>query len=114
RKPMIHRIFGIKNDVGLTDILTQKAAFKDIVYRTGIGKLDILTSGSTLLNPAELLGNEEMTNLLNVLVNAYNIVLIDTPSVLHSTETRVLANQCDGVVLVIHRGKTTADKIMEA
>ena len=114
REPMIHDIFNIPNRVGLTDILTKQATFSEVFYPTGIGDLDIVTSGSTLYNPSELLGNETMTDLLNGVVTDYNVVLIDSPNVLDSTETRVLANQCDGVVLVLQRGKTEVEKVYDA
>lgn len=114
RNPSIHSIFKISNEIGLTDLLTEKASFIESIHETGIGNLDVLTSGSTLLNPAELLGNELMTNLLNATVNNYEIVLIDSPTILESTETRVLANQCDGVVLVLNRGKTKLKEAAEA
>ncbi|MGM8212327.1 CpsD/CapB family tyrosine-protein kinase [Virgibacillus sp. W0430] len=114
REPVIHDFFDISNDKGITDILTNKMDFEDVVYKTGIGKLDLLTSGSTLFNPAELLGNERMSQLLTKVEGMYNIVLIDSPTILDVTETRVLANECDGVILVIHRKKTTKEKVTEA
>ncbi|WP_430791428.1 CpsD/CapB family tyrosine-protein kinase [Virgibacillus flavescens] len=114
REPVIHEIFRIPNELGLTSILTGKAKLENAIQRTGIGKLEILTSGATLFNPAELLGNEQMTNLLRTISELYDIVLIDSPSVLESTETRVLANQCDGVVLVVNRGKTDIEKTIES
>jgi capsular exopolysaccharide synthesis family protein len=114
REPIIHTIFKIPNELGLTDILSGKISFENTVQRTEIGKLDILTSGSYSSKPAELLGSEEMATLLQMAAASYDIVLIDSPSVLEYTETRVLANQCDGVVVVINRGKTALEKAVEA
>lgn len=114
REPSIHRIFDIPSQIGLTDILMNKKRFDEVVYPTGIGELDVLVSGSTFTNPAELLGNETMTYLLNVVVRMYSVILIDAPGVLKTTETRILANQCDGVILVLQRGKTKLDKVVEA
>lgn len=114
RNPIVHDIFKIPNELGLTSILTGKVSLENAIQRTGIGNLEILTSGATLFNPAELLGNEQMTFLLRTVANMYDIVLIDSPPVLESTETRVLANQCDGVVLVLNRGKTELEKTVES
>lgn len=114
REPVIQDVFHISNQKGLTDVLTNKATFNEVVYTTGIGQLDVLTSGSTLLNPSELLGNEAMTTLLEASVEEYHVVLIDSPNVLNATETRVLANQCDGVILVIQHGKTELEDISES
>jgi capsular exopolysaccharide synthesis family protein len=114
REPRLHSIFKIENNIGLTNVLTNKAIFEDAVYKTEIGELEILTSGSTSFNPAELLGNNMMKDLLNKISDCYDIVLIDSPSVLKSTETRVLANQCDGVVLVLSKGVTPLEEVEEA
>ncbi|WP_164667375.1 CpsD/CapB family tyrosine-protein kinase [Virgibacillus doumboii] len=114
REPIIDSLFKVPNRLGLTDVLHEHATLDEAVYATGIGKLDILTSGSMTFNPGEVLGNEIMTRMLQGAGVAYDTVLIDSPAVLQSTETRVLANQCDGVVLVLTRGKTTMDKAAEA
>lgn len=114
REPTIHKMFTITNQVGLTDLLTNKASFNEVVCKTGIGKLDVLTSGSTFLNPAELLESQRMTAFLQVIGSSYDIILIDSPPVIKSTETRVLANQSDGVVLVINRKKTKLGKMAES
>src|SRR5690625_1104357 len=114
RDPTIHNTFKISNQVGLTDLLTAKARFSEVIYQTGIGRLDVLTSGSTFLNPAELLESDGMTSLLSTVTNSYSMVIIDSPAVLKSTETRVLANQCDGVILVVNRRKTKLGKLAES
>ncbi|MUV36925.1 Capsular polysaccharide biosynthesis protein CapA [Lentibacillus sp. JNUCC-1] len=114
RKPMIHRIFNLPNEEGLTNVLSNSASFLSALNQTGIGNLDILTSGSEAANPPELLGSASMNALLKEVVRHYDAILIDSPGLLESTETRVLANQCDGVVLVLNQGKTAQNKTAEA
>ena len=55
-----------------------------------------------------------MKDLLQKVAEQYDTVLIDSPSVLDLTDTNLLASQCDGVLLVIHKGKTTIEKAAEA
>jgi capsular exopolysaccharide synthesis family protein len=114
KNPAIHHLFDVPSQVGLIDILMNQKRFDEAVYSTDIGELDILVSGITSSNPAELLGNETMTHLLKLAAKMYSVVLIDAPSVLKTTETHILANQCDGVILVLQRGKTKLDKVVEA
>jgi capsular exopolysaccharide synthesis family protein len=114
REPLLHTIFKIPNEIGLTNVLTGNAAFEKAIYKTEISGLEVLTSGSTSFNPAELLETKRMKELLKSISENYDIVLIDAPSILKSTETRVLANQCDGVVLVLNRGKTEIEKAIES
>ncbi|PEL07042.1 tyrosine protein kinase [Bacillus sp. AFS017336] len=114
REASIHTIFKISNNVGLTDLLTNHLSLEEVVTRTEIGNLDVLTSGTISFNPVELLANSTVKELYKKLIAFYDIVLIDSPSIIDYTETRVLANQCDGVVLVINRGKTEIEKTNEA
>ncbi|UOR13805.1 CpsD/CapB family tyrosine-protein kinase [Halobacillus amylolyticus] len=114
RDSYLHTIFKTTNDIGLTDILTGHANLEESIFRTGMGSLDILTSGTSSPNPSEFLGSNNMSELLKKVGDLYNIVLIDSPSVLLSTETRVLANQCDGVILILNHGKTDFKKAAEA
>ena len=113
REPLIHSIFKIPNEIGLTHVLTGNATLEEAIYQTEINRLEVLTSGSTAFNPAELLETKRMKELLKSIAEKYDIVLIDAPAVLKSTETRVLANQCDGVVLVVSSGKTEIEKAIE-
>lgn len=114
REPAIHDIFKLSHTNGLTDLLVGKATFEETLKRSEIGNLDIITSGSKIFNPTEMLGSEFMKKFLQWVGSVYDMVLIDSPGILHSTETRVLANQCDGVILVLHRDKTKLEKASEA
>ncbi|MEN1970017.1 CpsD/CapB family tyrosine-protein kinase [Lentibacillus sp. N15] len=114
RGPVIHDIFKIPNEVGLTDILSGKVHMESAVQKASIRHLEVLTSGAITANPAEILGNVYMNDLLTSVAATYDVVLIDSPPVLTSTETRVLANQCDGVIIVLKRGKTELEKTTEA
>ena len=114
RQPKAHFIFNISNSVGLTEVLTGKTTFEEAVIRTEIGKLKVLPSGTIPTNPAELLTSYMMEELLQKAAEQYDTVLIDSPSVLEVAGTNLLASQCDGVLLVIHQGKTQLEKAAEA
>ncbi|MED3939505.1 CpsD/CapB family tyrosine-protein kinase [Priestia megaterium] len=114
RKPVIHDIFNIQNTGGLTGVLENEVTFEEAVYQTRIENLDILTSGAALSNFVELLSNEKMESLLTRFAACYDAVLIDSPAVLTSPETRVLSTYCEGVILILKRGITKIEKIEEA
>ncbi|EKN69407.1 exopolysaccharide tyrosine-protein kinase [Neobacillus bataviensis LMG 21833] len=114
RNPELHSIFKIQNSVGLTDILIGRTSFFDAVHHTEIGRLDVLTSGAIPINPGELLSTPLLQEVLITSLKSYDVVLIDSHSVLELTDTKLLANQCDGVVLVIQKGKTSLDQAIEA
>lgn len=114
REPELHSIFKISNTVGLTDVLTGKSTFEDAIYPTEIGRLAVLTSGVIPFNPAEILGLDKLGDLLREVKQIYDIILIDSPGILEVADTKVLANRCDGVIIVLSEGSTSKFKAIEA
>lgn len=114
RNPSVHHIFKTANNTGLTDILTGKVSFEETVLSSEIGSLDILTSGTIPFNPAELLASEMMKQLLQKVSSLYDIILIDSPPVLEVTDTKILANLSNGVVLVVRKDKTKMESAIES
>jgi capsular exopolysaccharide synthesis family protein len=113
RKPALHSFFKADNTYGLTDVLSGKISFYDAVFHTEIGRLDLIPSGPIPYNPVELLGSQMMQEVLKTSLKSYDAILIDSNSILEVTDTKLLANQCDGVVLVIQNGKTKMEKATE-
>lgn len=114
RRPVTHLIFKIPNSVGLTDVLTGQTTLEEVVIHTEIDRLEVLTSGTVTNNPAELLASQTMKDLLQKAAKQYDSVLIDCSSVLEVTDTKLLASQCDGVLLVLYQGKTQIEDAAEA
>ena len=114
RSPAAHFIFNLTSPIGLTDVLTGRTTFEETVIHTEIDGLDVLTSGEKPTNPAELLGSRVMKDLLQKVVKQYDKVLIDSPSLLDLTDTKLLTSLCDDVLLVIHKGRTSIEKAAEA
>jgi len=102
RKPTIHKIMEVKNQHGLTNLLTKKKNSKEaILPAPKVKNLYILPSGPIPPNPAELLGSKAMEDLILKLSEKYDFILFDTPPVLAVTDAQVLGSFCDGVVLVL-------------
>jgi capsular exopolysaccharide synthesis family protein len=114
REPAIHFIFKKENSVGLTDVLKEEVSLKEAIIPTDIGSLDILTSGQMDVHPAELLGSKLLQATLQNALSAYDVILIDSPPILDVTDTKLLANKSDGVILVISQGRTEIEKAAEA
>jgi capsular exopolysaccharide synthesis family protein len=113
RSPTSHLIFKISNDTGLTSILNGMTTLEEAIHKTEIGRLDVLTSGPSTFFPSEILASESFTELLVNSQGIYDYVLIDSPSVLEVADTKIIANQCEGVLLVLNPRKTKLKKVKE-
>ncbi len=93
RKPKLHDDFKVNTSKGLSSYLINKSILAEIIEKTEIDKLDIIASGPTPPNPAELLDSKKMKNLIMELNKTYDYVIIDTPPIGLVT---------DGVILMQH------------
>src|SRR5690606_14893959 len=73
---------------------------------TDVENLNVLPSGPIPPNPAELLGSKGMQVFFEKAKERYDMIIFDTPPVLAVTDAQILANKCDGTVLVVASGKT--------
>jgi len=114
RKPTVHYTFNLTNTFGLTSVLTRQIPFKEAVNGTSIPNLYVMTSGPIPPNPAELVGSNGMDQFLNDVNDVFDMVIFDTPPVLAVTDSQVLANKCDGTILVTYSGKTEVEQLVKA
>ncbi|MCB5291212.1 polysaccharide biosynthesis tyrosine autokinase [Arthrobacter sp. SO3] len=101
RRPMVNEYLGLDRSAGLTTALVGQAEVTDLLQPWGEGSLFVLASGQIPPNPSELLGSNEMRNLLILLENTFDIVLIDAPPLLPVTDAAVLSQHVGGVVVVV-------------
>ena len=114
RKPTMHYTFNQTNTFGLTTVLAKQISLKEAVNATDVDNLSVLTSGPIPPNPAELMGSQGMDRFLLEVKETYDIIIFDTPPVLAVTDAQVLANKCDGTILVAYSGKTEMDEASKA
>lgn len=101
RNPTVHKIFNLSNKVGLSSCISMGTALSDAVQKTSIEGLYALTGGVIPPNPSELLGSEQMKNVLQRAKEQYDYVLIDTPPVMPVTDALIVGRFVDGMILVI-------------
>lgn len=104
RKPTLHHTFKTFNNVGLSNILARKSALHDAVQETFVVGLDVITSGPIPPNPAELLSSKGLDALLQHVKNDYDMIIIDSPPLLSVTDAQILANKCDGTIMILNTG----------
>lgn len=114
RKPSVHYTFKASNLNGLTSVLTKERTLKEAIIKTSISNLFILTSGQIPPNPSELLGTKCMEMIMEEMKQQFDYVVFDTPPILAVTDAQIIANKCDGVVLVVASEKTHREKALKA
>jgi capsular exopolysaccharide synthesis family protein len=106
RKPRVHKSFGLPNTRGLTNLIIGHDDPATCCVPTRVDRVDLLPSGPIPPNPSELLGHPRMREILRLLRERYDHIIIDTPPIGAVTDAAVLATMADGVILVVHAGKT--------
>jgi polysaccharide biosynthesis transport protein len=115
RRPRLHAQFEVPNSKGLTNWLSGDTNLDDLLqpYQPQ-SNLKLLTSGPVPPNPAELLGSDEMRRLLTILSERFAHIIVDTPPVISFTDASILSTMVDGVVLVVHGGRSSRAVVRRA
>jgi succinoglycan biosynthesis transport protein ExoP len=115
RRPRLHAHFGVPNTRGLTNWLSGETDIESLMQSyPQQSNLKFLTSGPVPPNPAELLGSDEMRKLLSVLTERFAHVVIDSPPAISFTDASILSTMVDGVVLVVHGGRSSRAVVRRA
>ena len=111
RKPSVHKVLGVDHVVGLSTYLARRAEIDDVIQKLPIPNLSVLASGRIPPNPAELISSSRMKEMLVLLSERYDHILIDSPPLLKVTDPVILSTLVDGVMLVVHGGKSTREVV---
>jgi capsular exopolysaccharide synthesis family protein len=107
RRPVTHRLFGIDPEVGLSTYLCDESDIDGYIQRLQIPNLSLMPCGHIPPNPAELLSSERMKSMLAILSQRYDHILVDSPPLIGVADALILSTLVDGVILVVHGGKST-------
>src|SRR5258705_11071319 len=110
RRPRLHQVFGLPNDGCLSSFLSRECEEADILSRINQyqdANIYLLSSGAIPPNPAELLGSSQMKRLLEIVSKTFTHIVIDSPPIASFTDGVLIASLVDGVILVVHGGKTS-------
>jgi Mrp family chromosome partitioning ATPase len=115
-RPSVLRMLGLSRGPGLLDVLEDRVALSDVLLRTNVDKLTLLPSGTPHPRATELLASDAMRSLLDEMARRYpdRIIIFDSPPLLLTTESRVLASHMGQVVVVVHAEKTRQSVVQQA
>jgi capsular exopolysaccharide synthesis family protein len=115
RQPNLHKILGLTNDWGLSLLLVEETNSSVKEYIQPIHpSIDVLTAGPTPEDTVKLLSSARMKELLEFFEQTYDVVLIDTSSILGTVDARIMASLCNGIVMVGRMDGVTRNEVIQA
>ncbi len=111
RRPTIHSLFGLRRDIGVTEVLSGEIDLLTAAQQTVVDGLAVLTCGNLPSNPAELLASAGYAKMLKDAEQEFDIVLVDTPPLLAVSDPSIVASNTDGLVLVLRMGKNKRNSV---
>ena len=119
RRPNLHNAFAVSNDFGLRDILRGEVDLETIptellTHRVGLPNIAVIPAGEGKEDVVELLHAPHFKTLLERLSRDFDVILIDSPPILHMADARILAGQSDGGILVFRAGITSREQAASA
>lgn len=100
RKPVLHKVFGLRNLQGIVNVLAGELDLQEVVQRPLPG-VNVVAVGPIPLNPSELLSSRRFAELLHRVRQEFDYVLLDGGPVRLSADAAVIAAQGDGVLLCL-------------
>ncbi|MBC7755465.1 MAG: polysaccharide biosynthesis tyrosine autokinase [Bdellovibrio sp.] len=113
RDPNLHRLFNLKNDIGLSNILSGHTGQVVIDPLDSIDNLSILGAGAISTHSQQLLSRASFTELIKQTTAQYDVVLVDTAPAMLSADAQAAAAACSGVVLVSRLNQTKLADLKE-
>lgn len=115
RRPRLHEVFGVPDDVGLTSAFLGEVDLLEAVHRVpGDPLLCVVPSGPVPANPSELLSSKRMAELLFSLQGHFDVVVVDSAPLLPVTDSTLVAAWVEATLLVARAGVTTERQLVEA
>ena len=111
RKASVHKEFGIPNNIGMSNYLTNQNTLEEVIKKTNEVNVDVITTGILPPNPSELILTDTMKNLLDELKKSYDYIIMDTPPVGLVTDALILMNYSDISFTVVRANYTRKEFI---
>ena len=111
----VHKIFGVSNEKGLSNLLVSKDAnCIDYLQKTKVDNLYVLPRGTVAPKPSELLNSEKMKKLIEVLKRNFDRIIFDGVPINGLPDSLIMASLADKVILVTSCNYTKIDDLTKA
>ncbi|PQV65206.1 capsular exopolysaccharide family [Abditibacterium utsteinense] len=113
RRPTMHKLFGVSNVLGLSNVVMGNATLEEAMQETSIPGLRILTAGPSTPNLFKLISSSAMRSTLQKLADSEGFVVFDTPPALGLADARVISVVADATLLVVSCNEATRQAIVQ-
>lgn len=113
RRGVLHNSFNCPKKPGLTNYLTGVVPLDTILNETYVPNLTVITCGSLLPNPSELLGSDRMKRFIEGVRQRFDFVIFDTPPLMAASDAVILSTLVDGVLVLVRSGMTNRNHVAQ-
>lgn len=114
RRPKLDKYLNLIGSVGFSTVLAGRASLNEVLQKTHVAGLTVLTSGAIPPNPSELLGSLATKKVLSEMRAGFDYVIVDSSPLLPVTDAAILAAAADGVLTVARFGNTKREQLTHA
>jgi protein-tyrosine kinase len=107
RHPRLHDVFGAPLSPGLGEYLSRHVDEKEAIQKAPMQNLHLVAGGNVVSNPAELIGNGWFAKLIARAAPMFDWIVVDSPPAVPIADASLMAEACDGVILVLRSGSTS-------
>lgn len=111
RNPSVHKMFGVSNIKGLTDILVNNKQFAECVHCIDVKNLHVLTGGAIPPNPSEILSSKKMIDFIDSMKEQYDYIFIDAPPIGIVTDAGIISTYTDGCIFVVGSNESDVEHV---
>lgn len=114
RQPTQHRIFNLKNQLGLSDIIAERTSIEEIARLEQFGNLAVLPAGTPPPNPTELISGSSFNQLLDTLAVRFDVIFCDAPAFMTAADAVSISSATGSVMFVARKNKTALSDVRGA
>lgn len=114
RRPSLHTILGLRNDLSLLDMFQDKATVEDVIQADSATGVSFIAGRQEVHNPNDLLGGRHMKVFLNQALSRYELIVLDSPPVMAASDALILSRLADATLFVVRWGTTRRQVVVNA
>jgi capsular exopolysaccharide synthesis family protein len=114
RRPTLHKLFSLPREQGLAEILTDGLLAKNVVKKTPLEKLDLISAGKNTPVPAEIFDAQMIGGIISEMKFYYDLIVLDCAPIIPVSDPMLLAKEVDGVIFIVKAGSTPRDVVLRA